>query len=93
VRGTLHFTAAEDVLWVLNPVAPETIVGSKRRNGLHLDETVYERSRDIFINALEGREWLTQQDDERPGGSGYLHSVAAGMHIHWHLTLERGGRR
>jgi hypothetical protein len=91
MRGTLHFTAAEDVRWILDLVAPKIIAGSKRRDdGLQLDEAVYERSRDVFINALKDRGQLTRSEMMSAlEETGISTAGQRGYHILWHLALKK----
>ncbi len=89
-RGTLHFTTAEDVRWLLALVAPRLISRSKGRNAqLHLDSQVFELSREIITDVLDEQGQVTRSDLmaalEKKGVS-----IAGqrGYHILWHLALK-----
>jgi hypothetical protein len=61
MRGTIHFVLAEDVRWMVDLMAPRVIrrnQGAYRKAGL--DEEVFARSRNIFVQALEGGQQLTR---------------------------------
>jgi len=90
MRGTLHFTAAEDLRWLLHLVAPRLIARSKRRDEqLRLDDLVYERSSDILISELDSQGQMTRSDImvalERKG---ITTTGQRGYHILRHLALQ-----
>lgn len=63
MRGTLHFVAAKDVRWMLKLLAPRAMSGLKGRyKQLELDETVFNRSRDLLCQALAGGKQLTRPE-------------------------------
>lgn len=90
MRGTLHFTAAEDVRWLLQLVAPRIISRSKRRDDeLGLDDRVYGQSRDVLTKALESKSPLTR--DEMMAtleGRGITIAGQRGYHILRRLALQ-----
>jgi hypothetical protein len=90
MRGTLHFTAAEDLRWLLHLVAPRLIARSKRRDEqLRLDDPVYERSSDILISELDSQGQMTRSDImvalERKG---ITTTGQRAYHILRHLALQ-----
>jgi hypothetical protein len=63
MRGTLHFVAPEDARWLLALLTPRIIaqtVGRYRQ--LQLDETIFGRSKDLFVKALQGGKQLTREE-------------------------------
>ncbi|MFN8441323.1 MAG: winged helix DNA-binding domain-containing protein [Caldilineaceae bacterium] len=63
MRGTLHFVAASDVRWMLALLTPRIIAQSgARHRQLELDQAVFNRSKDIFIQALQGGKHLTRDE-------------------------------
>lgn len=63
MRGTLHFVAAADVRWMLKLLTPRIIAGSAARyRGLELDESVFGRSQEIVVRALQGNPPLTRPE-------------------------------
>lgn len=90
MRGTLHFTAAEDVRWLLHLVAPRVISRSKRRDKeLGLDDRIYGQSREILTKALESKGQLTRGEVMTVlEGKGINTSGQRGYHILRHLALE-----
>ncbi|MBI0582619.1 MAG: AlkZ family DNA glycosylase [Methanomassiliicoccus sp.] len=89
LRGTLHFTAAEDVRWMLDLVAPRLISRARYRNEqLRLDDGTFDRSREVLTDALEDGEQLARSETmsvlEKAGIST---AGQRGYHILWHLAL------
>lgn len=63
MRGTLHFVAAQDVRWLLALLAPRTIAQSAGRDRqLALDAATSARSRQVFVEALQGGKQLTRDE-------------------------------
>lgn len=61
MRGTLHFVAAADAAWMLDLLAPRVIARAARRyRQLGLDDAAFERSRALFVDALQGDKQLTR---------------------------------
>ncbi len=61
MRGTLHFVAPADVRWMLSLLTPRVIAGQRgRHRQLELDQTDFDRSRDVLTRALEGGRQLTR---------------------------------
>lgn len=90
MRGTLHFAASEDIRWLLDIVAPRVIAGSKLRDEqLRLDEATYERSREVFTDALRGGGRLTRSEMMAALECvGVSTASQRGYHILWRLALE-----
>jgi hypothetical protein len=63
MRGTLHFVPAEDAKWMLQLMTPRVIAKSA---GIYrqseLDEKIFDRARDIFVNALQGGKALIREE-------------------------------
>ena len=54
MRGTLHFVAPTDILWMLDLLAPRVISNNARRyRELELDEVTFTRSNDVIAKALD----------------------------------------
>jgi hypothetical protein len=64
MRGTLHFVAPADARWMLKLLTPRIIA---RCAGLHrqagLDESVFSRSRDALVKALQGGKQFSARRD------------------------------
>jgi hypothetical protein len=63
MRGTVHFVPAADAGWMLKLLAPRVMrryASTYQKAGL--DETIFARSRDIFIKALEGGKQLKRSE-------------------------------
>ncbi len=63
MRGTLHFVAAEDVRWLLQLLTPRVIAQTAGRyRQLELDEAAFARSKELFVQALQGGRQLTRDE-------------------------------
>lgn len=63
MRGTLHFVAATDIRWMLPLLTPRIVAGSaSRHRQLGLDEAVFARSKDLFVEALQGGQLLPRPE-------------------------------
>jgi hypothetical protein len=63
MRGTLHFISAADARWMLRLLTPRIISGSAgRHRQLELDETTFNKSKDLLIQAMEGGKQLIRND-------------------------------
>lgn len=63
MRGTLHLTTADDLLWLMPLLAPRAVRASAgRRAGLGLDEDQLERARDVAVSALTGGKRLRRSE-------------------------------
>lgn len=63
MRGTLHFVAAADVRWMLALLTPRMIAQTATRyRQLELDDAAFARSKDVFIQALQGGKHLTRDE-------------------------------
>ena len=61
MRGTLHFVAAADVVWMLELLTPRIVAGSAGRlRQLELDDSTLARSKEVLVRALEGGKQLTR---------------------------------
>lgn len=73
MRGTLHFVATQDARWMLELLTPRVIASTARRyQQLELDDAVFGRSRELFIDALQGGRQLTRDA---------MHGVLEAAHI------------
>ncbi len=88
MRGTLHFTAAEDLPWLLELTTPRLIRGAEaRRAALQLDDARLERAREIVIEQLSGNRMLTRKELLLALNRGGISTEAQrGYHILWHLS-------
>ena len=63
MRGTLHFVAASDARWMLQLLTPRVIAGSAgRHRELALDNSVFFKSMDLIVPALEGGKQLMRSE-------------------------------
>lgn len=88
LRGTLHFCAAEDLLWMLALATPRVIAGAgARRVALGIDDRVIGRARELALEALSGGRELTRaavlEAFER---GGVATAEQRGYHLLWHLA-------
>jgi hypothetical protein len=61
MRGTLHFVAADDLVWLLDLLAARVLkASSKRREGLALDVATLAKIEKTVVRALEGGKQLTR---------------------------------
>ncbi len=88
MRGTIHFVPAEDARWMLKLSAPRMIAKDARRlEQLDLDETIMQRCKEIFHDALKGGRRLTRSEmttlleDE-----GIAAGSQRGYHILWYTS-------
>jgi Winged helix DNA-binding domain len=91
MRGTLHFVAAADVRWILELLTPRIVAGSAGRNKqLELDDAVFARSRDAFINALQGGRQLSRQAMYAVLEAAQISTAGQrGLHILWRLAQDQ----
>lgn len=63
LRPTWHLVSADDISWMLGLTAPRIRNSLKSRHcELELSETIFSKSNDIIVKALEGGEHLTRQE-------------------------------
>ncbi len=63
MRGTLHFTAAEDIGWMTALAAPRVVArAARRREQLGLDVADFERARSLTVDALSGGHRLSRAE-------------------------------
>jgi len=63
LRPTWHFVAAEDIYWILELTAPRVHkIGGTMYRKLGLDETIFNKSKDIIYKILEGDNHLTRKE-------------------------------
>lgn len=88
MRGTLHFTAAEDARWMLKLLTPRIIKSSAgRHKQLGLDKSVFSKSRQLIEKHLQGENALTRS--ELYGvleKNGISTEGQRGYHIIWYLA-------
>jgi hypothetical protein len=85
LRGTLHFTAPEDLRWMLVHFAPRTVARAAARfKQLELDSRTLARGAALVIKALEGGRQLSRpQLYERMERAGIATRANRGVHILW----------
>jgi hypothetical protein len=91
LRGTLHFVAVEDVRWILDLIAPRIIASNANflKKHLQLDNKVFQQSREVIIEALEGGHHLLRKDlYNRLKSADISISDMRGLHILHRLALE-----
>jgi hypothetical protein len=64
LRGTLHFVSTEDIRWILDLIAPRIIASNANilKRKLNLDNRVFERSKEVIVQALEGGHQLLRNE-------------------------------
>ncbi len=63
MRGTLHLTAAEDLPWLLKLLTPRVLAGlTKRQAELQLDDTHFQKAREVASKVLAGKQQLARKD-------------------------------
>jgi hypothetical protein len=88
LRGTLHFTAAENVRWMLELLAPRRVAADQtRRRQLELDERTLERCGRLFRDALTGGQRLSRSALMRLLEGAQINPAGQrGYHILWYLA-------
>jgi hypothetical protein len=88
MRGTLHFVPSEDAKWMLKLSVARMLAGEKRRQRqLELDETMIERTKQLFYDALKGGQRLS-----RPSMMQLLEDAGIstrgqrGYHLLWYMA-------
>jgi hypothetical protein len=91
MRGTLHFTAAEDARWMLDLLTPRVVAASTARleREYGLDQRTLARSREVVTRALEGGRRLTRDATYRTlERAGISAAGGRGLHIAWRLAHD-----
>ena len=90
MRGTLHFVAPADIRWMLALLTPRVIAGQRSRHRqLDLDQTAFDRSRDVLTRVLEGGRQLTRDAlYEALEAKGISTAGQRGIHILQRLAQE-----
>lgn len=90
MRGTLHFVAAEDIRWILALTAPRMLARMAGRfRQLELDDTVFDASRTLLTNSLQGGNQLTRDVIYKLlESNGISPAGQRGIHILGRLSLE-----
>lgn len=88
MRGTLHFTAAQDAKWLLRLLTPRIIKSSAgRHRQLELSETDFTNSRKLIEKALQGGRQLTRDElYDILNKKGISTEGQRGYHILWYLA-------
>ncbi|HYG38187.1 MAG TPA: winged helix DNA-binding domain-containing protein [Cytophagales bacterium] len=90
MRGTLHFVAAEDARWMLKLLTPRIIAKSAGtyRQG-ELNDQIFNRSAELFINALQGGKSLTREGMYKVLNDADISTIGQrGMHILGNLAQK-----
>lgn len=91
MRGTLHFTAAADLHWMLNLTSERIVRGAAaRRANLGLDDATLDRARDVALRGLAGglrrtREQMMELFEQNQIST----HEQRGYHLLWHLAQTR----
>ena len=90
MRGTLHFAPAEDVRWMLRLLTPRILAGKAGRyRQLELTEADFRRARQLFEQALVGKQALTRAEMYDVLERGKVSSAGQrGIHILARLAQE-----
>ncbi|WP_299954569.1 winged helix DNA-binding domain-containing protein [uncultured Modestobacter sp.] len=88
MRGTLHLTAAEDLLWLLELLGPRVLAGAAgRRAYLELTEADVERAREVAVAALTGGRRLGRTELlAELTAAGVPTAGQRGYHVLWYLA-------
>ncbi|MBW3650462.1 MAG: winged helix DNA-binding domain-containing protein [Actinobacteria bacterium] len=88
MRGTLHFVAAEDLLWMLELMTPRVLsAAASRRARLSLDTAALERAGLLAGEALAGGRCLSRAELFSTWDAGGLSTAGQrGYHMLWHLA-------
>jgi hypothetical protein len=63
MRPTWHFVSADDIYWMLEHTAPQIKSATKSRNrDLGLTESIFKRSQEVLVKALEGNKSFTREE-------------------------------
>ncbi|GGK08789.1 hypothetical protein GCM10010123_43310 [Pilimelia anulata] len=91
MRGTLHFTAAEDLGWLQALTTDRLIAGAaRRRAALALDDAALDRARDLALAALAGGRRLRRDALYAAWNDGGVDTGGQrGYHLLWH-TAQTG---
>lgn len=89
LRGTLHVTAAEDLPWMLELLAPRVVDGARaRRAALDLDARTLSRARDIALSRLSSGAALTREELLAAFDAGGVATTGQrGYHLLFHLSV------
>lgn len=91
MRPTWHFVTPEDITWIL-PLSSERIISSMKSRDveLGLNETIYAKSVNVIIKALEGGKHLTREElSEIIGRAGI--AVNSARMVHFMIYAEQRG--
>jgi hypothetical protein len=90
MRGTLHFVAVDDILWMLGLLTPRIVANSAgRHKQLGLDENTFNLSKDLFIKSLQGGKQIPRDGMYKLlEASKISTSGQRGIHILWRLAQE-----
>lgn len=88
MRGTIHFVPSEDAKWMLKLAATRVLAGDRRRlQQLELDESILERSKKIFHDALQGGGRLSRPDMMKLlENAGISTRGQRGYHLLWYMA-------
>ena len=88
MRGTLHFVPGDDVKWMLSLSASRMLAQDRRRLAqLELDETIMERCKELFYDALKGNQRLSRPNMmQLLEDAGISTRGQRGYHILWYLS-------
>ncbi len=91
MRGTLHFVAAEDVVWMLKLLTPRIIAKMAGRNRqLELDSSTFNKSHDLLLKEMEGgRQLMRNEVYEIFERNGIFTSGQRGIHIINYLAQKQ----
>jgi hypothetical protein len=91
MRGTLHFVAAADIRWMLELLTPRVVANNAQRliRQFDLDESAFDRSKELFERALQGGKQLTRDAMyEVLEANGVSTSSQRGLHILGRLAQD-----
>jgi winged helix DNA-binding protein len=88
MRGTLHFVPGDDAKWMLSLSALRMLAHVRRRQEqLELDETIMERCKELFFDALKGNRRLSRPNMmQLLSDAGINTENQRGYHILWYLS-------
>ncbi len=88
MRGTLHLTAAEDLPWMLELLAPRVLAGAaSRRADRGITDAEVERARELVVSGLAGGGRLRRGEVLALLADGGVPTTGQrGYHLLWHLS-------
>lgn len=90
MRGTIHLVHPSDVRWMLALLTPRVVAAAVSRfRQLELNESLFARSKELFVQALQGGKQLTRDEMYRLlEAVGISTSGQRGYHLLWWVAQD-----